>query len=68
MSPNFTRALPPRSAGGWGSFVARSGSFHDSVGERIGRASTDSSGRGTNYDSRGRVISHESTSGNTTTV
>ena len=42
--------------------------FYDSAGRRIGSASTDSSGAGTNYDSRGRVISRESTSGNATTV
>ena len=42
--------------------------FYDSAGKRIGSASTDSSGTTTNYDSRGRVISRESTTGNQTTV
>ena len=34
----------------------------------FGRSSTDSSGATTNYDSRGEVITRESTTGNTTTV
>ena len=43
-------------------------SYYDSSGKVIGRSSTDSQGTVTNYDSRGNVISRESTSGNTTTV
>ena len=47
---------------------AQSRQFYDSAGRSVGRSSTDSSGTVTNYDARGKVISRESTSGNTTTV
>jgi YD repeat-containing protein len=42
--------------------------YYDRSGQRIGTASTDSSGTVTNYDSRGKVISKESTTGNQTTI
>jgi YD repeat-containing protein len=47
---------------------AQQGIFYDSGGNVVGRSSTDSQGSTTSYDSRGKVISRESTSGNTTTV
>ena len=47
---------------------AQSRQFYDSTGRVVGRSSADSGGTVTNCDSRGRVISRESTSGNTTTV
>jgi YD repeat-containing protein len=47
---------------------AQSRSFHDSAGKRIGGASTDSAGTVTNYDASSKVISRESTTGNTTTI
>jgi YD repeat-containing protein len=37
-------------------------------GKVVGRSATDSQGTVTNYDSRGRVISRETTTGNTTTI
>jgi YD repeat-containing protein len=42
--------------------------FYDSAGKVAGRSATDSQGTTTNYDSRGRVISRETTTGNTTTI
>ena len=47
---------------------AQSRTFYDSAGRSVGRSSTDSQGTVTNYDARGRVISRESTTGNTTTI
>ena len=47
---------------------AQSRTYYDSSGKRIGTATTDSQGTVTNYDARGRVMSRESTTGNTTTV
>ncbi len=47
---------------------AQQRTFYDSTGKVVGRSSTDSSGTVTNYDSRGRVITRETTSGNTTTI
>jgi YD repeat-containing protein len=48
--------------------AAQQSRLHDSRGRSLGTSTTDSQGTVTNYDSRGRVISRESTSGNTTTV
>jgi YD repeat-containing protein len=48
-----------------GAASAQQRTFYDGSG---GRAATDSQGTTTNYDSRGRGISRESTTGNTTTV
>ena len=42
--------------------------FYDSRGRSVGTSSTDSSGTTTNYDSRGRVISRETTTENQTTI
>ena len=47
---------------------AQQRTFYDSSGRVTGKSSTDSSGTVTNYDARGKVISRESTTGNTTTV
>jgi YD repeat-containing protein len=47
---------------------AQSRTFYDSSGKVVGRSGTDSQGTVTNYDSRGRVISRETSSGNTTTI
>jgi YD repeat-containing protein len=47
---------------------AQQRTFYDSRGNVVGRASTDSSGTVTNYDSSGRVITRETTSGNQTTM
>ena len=48
---------------------AQSRVFYDVAGRNIGSATTDSRGTVTNYDSRrGRVISREITTGNTTTI
>ena len=47
---------------------AQSRVFYDVAGRNIGSATTDSSSTVTNYDSRGRVISREITTGNVTTV
>ena len=47
---------------------AQSRTFYDSAGRVVGRSSTDSQGTITNYDARGKVISRETTSGNTTTI
>ena len=51
-----------------GTASAQQRTLHHARGNVVGRSATDSSGAVTNYDSRGRVISRESTSGNTTTV
>jgi len=51
-----------------GAASAQQRSFYDASGKRIGSASTDSQGTTTNYDSRGKVISRESTTGNQTTI
>ena len=48
--------------------LAQSRTVYDSAGRVVGKSSTDSQGTVTNYDARGKVISRESTSGNTTTV
>ena len=42
--------------------------FYSLSGKVIGRSSTDSQGSTTNYDARGKAISRESTTGNTTTI
>ena len=47
---------------------AQSRTFYDSAGRVVGRSSTDSQGTVTNYDARGKVISRETRSGNTTTI
>ena len=47
---------------------AESRTFYNSSGRNVGRSATDSNGTVTNYDSKGQVISRESTSGNTTTA
>jgi len=51
-----------------GAASAQQRTFYDASGKRIGSASTDSQGTTTNYDSRGKVISRESTTGNQTTI
>jgi YD repeat-containing protein len=51
-----------------GAAQAQQRTYYDSSGKRIGSASTDSQGTVTNYEARDRVISRESTSGNTTTI
>jgi YD repeat-containing protein len=47
---------------------AQQRTFYGAGGKVFGRSTTDSSGAVTNYDSRGRVISRETTSGNQTTI
>jgi YD repeat-containing protein len=47
---------------------AQSRTFYDSAGRAVGKSTTDSSGTVTNYDARGRVVSRETTTGNTTTI
>ena len=47
---------------------AQQRTFDDAGGKVVGRSATDSSGAVTNYDSRGRVISRETTTGNQTTI
>jgi YD repeat-containing protein len=47
---------------------AQQRTFYDASGKVVGRSATDSQGTVTNYDSRGRVISRETTTANTTTV
>ena len=42
--------------------------FYDAGGNVVGRSTIGSSGTVTTYDSRGRVISRETTSGGTATV
>ncbi len=51
-----------------GGALAEQRTFYNSSGKVVGRSSTNSSGTTTIYDSRGRVISRESTSGNRTTI
>ena len=51
-----------------GAASAQQRTFYDKRGNVTGRSAIDSSGTVTNYDSRGKVISRESTSGNTTTI
>ncbi|MDE5446461.1 hypothetical protein GWG65_34895 [Bradyrhizobium sp. CSA207] len=51
-----------------GAASAQSKRFYDASGRSVGTSSTDSAGTVTNYDSRGRVISRETTSGSSTTV
>jgi YD repeat-containing protein len=51
-----------------GAASAQSRTLYDAGGKVVGRSATDSSGTVTNYDSRGRVITRETTSGNTTTI
>jgi YD repeat-containing protein len=51
-----------------GAALAQQRTLYDASGRVVGRSSIDSSGTVTNYDARGRVISRETTSGNTTTV
>jgi YD repeat-containing protein len=51
-----------------GAALAQQRVFYDSRGNVVGRSATDSSGSVTNYDARGKLISREFTSGNTTTV
>ena len=41
---------------------------YDSAGRVVGKSSTDSQGTVTNYDARGRVISRETTTDDTTTI
>jgi YD repeat-containing protein len=42
--------------------------YYDSSGRSLGRSTTDSQGTVTNIDARGKVISREFTTGNTTTI
>jgi YD repeat-containing protein len=51
-----------------GAASAQQRTFYDASGKVVGRSATDSQGTTTNYDSRGRVISRESTSDATTTI
>jgi len=51
-----------------GAALAQLRTHYDSRGNVVGRSATDSQGSTTNYDGRGRGISRESTSGNTTTI
>jgi YD repeat-containing protein len=51
-----------------GAALGEQRTFYDSSSRVVGRSSTGSSRAVTNYDARGRVISRESTSGNTTTI
>ena len=48
-----------------GAVSAQQRTFYDAGG---GRSLTDSNGTVMNYDARGRIISRETTSGNTTTI
>ena len=47
---------------------AQQRTFYDASGKVAGRSATDSQGTVTNYASRGRVISRETTTGNQTTI
>jgi YD repeat-containing protein len=47
---------------------AQQRTLDDASGKVVGRSATDSQGTTTNYDSRGRVISRETTTGNQTTI
>ncbi len=51
-----------------GAASAQQRTFYDAGGKVVGRSATDSQGTTTNYDSRGRVITREATTGNTTTI
>ena len=51
-----------------GAASAQQRTIYDAGGNVVGRSSTDSSGTTTNYDSRGKVITRETTTGNATTV
>jgi YD repeat-containing protein len=51
-----------------GAASAQQRTLYDASGNVVGRSATDSQGTVTNYDSRGRVVSRESTSGGTTTI
>jgi YD repeat-containing protein len=51
-----------------GATSAQQRTLYDAGGNVVGRSATDSQGSTMNYDARGKVISRESTSGNTTTV
>jgi YD repeat-containing protein len=51
-----------------GAASARQRTFYDSSGGTASRSATDSQGSITFYDSRGRVITRETTSGNMTTI
>jgi YD repeat-containing protein len=51
-----------------GAALAQQRTFYGAGGKVGGRSATDSSGMVTNYDARGKVISRETTTGNTTTI
>jgi YD repeat-containing protein len=51
-----------------GAASAQQRTFYGSSGKVVGRSAADSQGTVTTYDSRGNVISRESTSGTTTTI
>jgi len=51
-----------------GAASAQQRTIYDARGNVVGRPASDSSGAVTNYDARGKAISRESTSGNTTTI
>jgi YD repeat-containing protein len=51
-----------------GAASAQQRTFYESSGTVVGRSSTDSQGTVTSYDSRGKIISRETTTGGTTTV
>jgi YD repeat-containing protein len=68
MSPTTTIMIAALALAMTSGASAQSRAFYDSSGKRIGSATADSQGTVTNYDARGRVISRESTTGNTTTV
>ncbi|MBR0697090.1 hypothetical protein [Bradyrhizobium lablabi] len=47
---------------------AQQRTFYDASGKVVGRSATDSQGTVTTYDSRGNVISRETTTGNQMTI
>ena len=51
-----------------GAAQAQQRTYYDASGKSLGRSTTDSQGTVANTDSRGKVISREFTSGNTTTI
>ncbi|MET4343563.1 YD repeat-containing protein [Bradyrhizobium sp. RT9b] len=51
-----------------GAAQAQQRTIYDASGRVVVRSATDSQGTVTNYDSRGRVISRETTTGNATTI
>jgi len=51
-----------------GAALSQQRTLYDNSGRVIGRCSTDSQGTVTTYDARGKVISRETTTGNTTTI